>query len=214
MTLRDLVYAYYIAKLRADGEEEYNLLQGDFIDELIVLLMIRNSFTIIPVLVDVFEEMPGRVSYVPTGAVVDQIHTDLVQVLTGLGVRLDSIKEEQRAENPTLSEEELIQKVESENMYQVERIVNSEEHIIRERTQLDLVNQYFVSRGLTIYKEWVANLDEKTCPVCRAMHGTRIGFDESFEYEGIGITLNSLYDTFADAHPNCRCQIKFIVERS
>ena len=66
--------------------------------------------------------------------------------------------------------------------------------------------------------EWVAELDDKTCEYCRAMHGTIVDIGVPFVPKGGTMTgedggerLNDYEDIYyADAHPNCRCKLRAV----
>ena len=49
-------------------------------------------------------------------------------------------------------------------------------------------------------KEWVTAFDERTCPICSALHGERRPLDEPFS---IGVMA-------PPAHPACRCSINLV----
>lgn len=60
--------------------------------------------------------------------------------------------------------------------------------------------------GLTenAQKVWLTARDERTCPTCAPMHGTRVLVTERFELP------NGLKVWVAGVHPNCRCEIRVI----
>ena len=59
--------------------------------------------------------------------------------------------------------------------------------------------------GVKGKKEWVAVLDNKTCPICKALDGTQVDINENFEYKTLSTPIPL-------AHVNCRCKLVFIPE--
>lgn len=51
--------------------------------------------------------------------------------------------------------------------------------------------------------EWIATEDGVVCPICEALDGERIGFDEGFDVDG------DILD-YPPAHPNCRCTVGLV----
>lgn len=71
-----------------------------------------------------------------------------------------------------------------------------------------------------VFKTWISQNDEATCPICRAMHGTKIPVDEPFLVNGQVVELadgdefiyNYINRSVAIAHPRDRCRIDFSIE--
>lgn len=74
--------------------------------------------------------------------------------------------------------------------------------------------------AVRIYKRWVSRMDDKTCDICRAMHGTVKSIDEPFLVNGEIVELADgkefvykyIDRLVAIAHPNDRCRIEFFIE--
>lgn len=137
--------------------------------------------------------------YQPTSTVVQQYATDLGVVLVGLASRLNGEREAGKS----------VEQIISDNQYQADRIAISHQHILEQAAQIDLVDQFFAAQGYQVTKTWVAQVDSRTCEVCLAMNGSTTSFFESFGYGEDSM----LYDGLANAHPHCRCQIVFHLER-
>lgn len=60
--------------------------------------------------------------------------------------------------------------------------------------------QAFKSSGVSGQKEWIATMDERTCPWCRALDGKKVGLSETFESDGMALD-------HPPRHPNCRCSV-------
>lgn len=76
--------------------------------------------------------------------------------------------------------------------------------------------------GLKMDKIWHCHFDDRTCEICKAMDGRRVGLDESFpnEIDGTdGVQYGWKRDKWNDdgevssAHPRCRCYIQYKVIR-
>ncbi len=61
--------------------------------------------------------------------------------------------------------------------------------------------------GDTIIKIWHTQLDERVCPFCGPLHGTAIGFDETFPHDGTRKTSSQV----PPGHINCRCLVLYNV---
>lgn len=58
--------------------------------------------------------------------------------------------------------------------------------------------------GVKMNKTWVATIDDKTSPICKALNGTTIPLNESFEYKGE-------YFSGPPSHVNCRSVLTYEV---
>lgn len=53
-------------------------------------------------------------------------------------------------------------------------------------------------------KEWLTSRDERVCPICGPLHGTRISIDDAFSSEG-------LTEDGPPIHPRCRCDLVEVI---
>ena len=94
-----------------------------------------------------------------------------------------------------------------------ELIARNETHFAINAGRYDLDNQIAEKYDLELSLEWFANLDAKTCDICREMHGKIVpagdAFPEHLEIDGIQhIFEHSVFNDYGkqpNAHPNCRC---------
>jgi SPP1 gp7 family putative phage head morphogenesis protein len=57
--------------------------------------------------------------------------------------------------------------------------------------------------GLKLMKQWVASIDDRTSPICRALDGKTIPLDKKFTYKG------QSWDS-PPSHPNCRSRLIYV----
>lgn len=75
-------------------------------------------------------------------------------------------------------------------------------------TEGKAVREVATQSGLEGKLEWVATLDDKTCPKCRDLNGQKVGKNQKFKtslaggWEGYNPTV----------HPSCRCALNFIID--
>ena len=66
----------------------------------------------------------------------------------------------------------------------------------------------------TAFKEWLASGDERTCPICSAMNGTRVPFRSEYmvatRFDAGGGALNVEPKMVPPAHPMCRCAMVLV----
>ncbi len=66
------------------------------------------------------------------------------------------------------------------------------------------MNTAYIQSGIPGRKEWVATLDNRTCPICARLNGQKVGLSEAFIDPATGKGY-----WHPSAHPNCRCRIVF-----
>lgn len=59
--------------------------------------------------------------------------------------------------------------------------------------------------NIPMTKTWSAKIDNRTCPICRALDGTTIDLNDSFEHKGKNYSGGNV-------HPNCRCALTYKVK--
>lgn len=66
-----------------------------------------------------------------------------------------------------------------------------------------------VEQGLMgpVVKVWSTAHDARTCPICGALDGKTIGFDDDFDFK-TKLTMPGIQQT-PPAHPHCRCAVKY-----
>jgi len=64
-------------------------------------------------------------------------------------------------------------------------------------------NEAAKKSGLKLKKEWVAAIDDRTSPVCKALNGKQLPLDKKFKYQG------QVFDS-PPAHPNCRSRLIYV----
>jgi hypothetical protein len=66
----------------------------------------------------------------------------------------------------------------------------------------------------TAYKEWIATGDDRTCPICMNMDGTRVPYNESYtvttRFDSQGAALATAASVTPPAHPRCRCAMVLV----
>lgn len=209
--LSELIHDYYNAIFNQDEERKAEVLSQ--IRGAIYTIIINRGSTALTYIASLFEELPSQLSYTPSDEVVDQVTQDLRDVLVGLEQRMYNEIEKEGQQNEEADLAEILAIVQAANLWQVTRITDSEDHIIGERAEIDVIYVVFFNLGYIIEKTWETVIDEKTCPVCLEMNGTTIPFGEVFIYNGSEITLDSHYSEFAHAHSHCRCRLKYTIRR-
>lgn len=209
--LEKYVNAYYVASLDQDEEKREQL--NKELKELIVLLLLLYGGRSLDALLKEFPDIPSNTTYSPSDIVVNQSVTDLQLVLDNFYKRIALELELVKKENPTLSDDKIINIVRVKNQYQVTRIIEGERSVQINRVERDIISQFSENEGYTITQTWVAVIDGKTCEVCRSMNGVTIPFKEDFTYSDAIININEHYFANANAHPNCRCRLKYNIER-
>lgn len=105
---------------------------------------------------------------------------------------------------------------------QFSRINITEKSNVKQTAQLSVVQQIQTSNtDVKITKTWISRNDSKTCPICRALHGTTVPVGENFLvngqvvelHDGTRFVYNYLDRNVAIAHPNDRCRIEFNIEQ-
>lgn len=208
--LNVLVNEYYDAVLDNDTEKQDELLGR--LEAVVASVLLLYGSRNLGFILDMFPVRPNNVSYTPNEEVVVQCSRDLQNVLEGLRERLNAELEKVRLANPEMSASEVVETVRKSQVWQAKRITESEDSILEQRAGLDIVSQVFVEQGYNVTKTWVAKIDARTCPICRAMNGVTIPFGDVFMIDGDEITIDSHYGDMANAHSNCRCHIEYNFE--
>ena len=206
--LNEYVTAYYDACVANDKQKQQELLAR--LQELVVLLLTAYGLSNAEDIVSTIGIHDSQVKYEPSDDMIDRITADFREVLNGLSDRIA----EERSKQSGVSEDELRKLVYAANLWQVKRIVDSQDHIIDSLSDVDIVDQLFHKQGYNVIKTWHATIDNRTCDVCKSMNGTAVSFTDNFVYNGDVIELDSHYSDFANAHPHCRCWIEYTLERS
>lgn len=84
----------------------------------------------------------------------------------------------------------------------VENIVRTET-IFAQNAGLNDVWQTAVEDGYlppTVEKEWVAAMEDRTCPICEELDGQRVPLNDDYYSDELGEDVS-----FPPAHPSCRC---------
>ncbi|MFV0409653.1 MAG: phage minor head protein [Paracoccus sp. (in: a-proteobacteria)] len=208
--LQEYVQQYYDAIYDDTIDEEQSF---SIIPELILFLLLFYGRNHLKDLVSDLGEIPETISYTPKVEDIDRGSDDLKRVLTGLSVRVGELIVAKQVLFPNMDVAEVKTLVHSENQYQVTRIVESQDHSISNIAEVSIVKSLIEHTGVSLTKTWVAKMDSTTCEICATMNGVTIPFNERFEYANDTITLDSHYSDCANAHPHCRCQIKYNLER-
>lgn len=211
--LDEYVQSYYDAYFSEEESEEEVLSYSEEIAAVLLLFYGGRNLRDVASLLEDGVTLPPSIVFTPDESEISRVSDDLVRVLTGLSVRLDDAVNKKRLESPELSIEEVAEFVKTKNQYQADRIVRNQDNSISEIAELGIVMRLIASTGQTLYKTWVAKVDSKTCEYCLTMHGTKIPFNQRFVYNGVEITLDSHYTDFANAHADCRCGLKYSLER-
>lgn len=209
--LRKLVNSYYDAIFDDNENEQQRIL--DELYSVVYQLIVQWGASHLTELAKLFDEKPANISYEPDDSLVNEVHRDLVEVLEGLKRRISNELNTEALKDISISIATVYALVKKNNYWQVERIIDAEDHIIEEKTERDVMSELATMMNVTITKTWVAVIDAKTCPVCRAMDGTTIPFSEDFVYNDSSITIDSHYSEIAHAHPHCRCKVVYQIER-
>lgn len=121
-----------------------------------------------------------------------------------------------------LSEQEMADKLRdimNTDEWRVQRLANSEAHRASSMAALDSMKAVERITGRRFLKRWVTRQDAKVCPICARLHGKTLPLDKSFVNEGGTLDLDNgnvfenkwIAMTVAQAHPNCRCKIEYIL---
>ena len=121
-----------------------------------------------------------------------------------------------------LSEQEMADKLRNimnTDEWRVQRLANSEAHRASSLAALDSMKAVERIIGRKFLKRWVTRQDAKVCPICARLHGKTLPLDKPFINEGGTLDLDDgqifenkwIAMTVAQAHPNCRCKIEYIL---
>ena len=121
-----------------------------------------------------------------------------------------------------LSEQEIADKLRNimnTDEWRVQRLANSEAHRASSLAALDSMKVAEKITGRRVLKRWVTRQDAKVCPICARLHGKTLPLDKPFINEGGTLDLDNgqvfenkwIAMTVAQAHPNCRCKIEYIL---
>lgn len=59
-------------------------------------------------------------------------------------------------------------------------------------------------------KEWMTSRDERVCPICGPLHGTKIPIDEEF---GSETSSGVFVESYPPIHPRCRCDLLEVIPK-
>lgn len=121
-----------------------------------------------------------------------------------------------------LTRQELIDKLRdimNTDEWRVQRLANSEAHRASSMAALDSMKAVEKITGRKFLKRWVTRQDNKVCPICAKLHDKTLPLDKAFVNEGGTLDLENgqvfenkwIAMTVAQAHPNCRCKIEYIL---
>ena len=70
--------------------------------------------------------------------------------------------------------------------------------------------EQYKQSGFIDKKQWLAGRDERTCPICKKLNGTKVNLDKPFKVTSGG----KVYEIMTPpAHPNCRCTLLSVIGR-
>jgi len=107
-------------------------------------------------------------------------------------------------------------------MNQFRRTHETESSNVIQTAQVGVIEQLQASNtDMRVTKTWISRNDERTCEICRALHGMTIPVQENFLVNGQVVDLkdgtrfvyNYVDRTVAIVHPYDRCRIEFNIER-
>lgn len=121
-----------------------------------------------------------------------------------------------------LTRQELIDKLRdimNTDEWRVQRLANSEAHRASSMAALDSMKAVEKITGRKFLKRWVTRQDNKVCLICAKLHDKTLPLDKAFVNEGGTLDLDNgqvfenkwIAMTVAQAHPNCRCKIEYIL---
>ena len=141
-------------------------------------------------------------------------YTRLKEIFASRKADILSIRDEVVAEKGRLDQEEIDRRI----VPIIELISVSEVHMAIEKASVETAKVLHHITGEVIYKRWNSVNDERTCPICRLLDGTRVPVGISFiegldpEDDAYDIAVNYLSYTggdFSYAHPRCRCWLTY-----
>lgn len=146
-------------------------------------------------------------------------YTRLKEIFANRKVDLLRIRDEVVAEEGVLDKEEIDKRI----VPIIELISVSEVHMAIEKASVATAKILNHITGVVIYKKWNSVNDERTCPICRLLDGTRVPVGVSFvqgldpEDDAYEVAVNYLSYTggdFSYAHPRCRCWLTYEKEEA